>query len=133
MTISFYSMGFRIKIFCQTLQSISKFIIHNFNHSIRQVHKNLLGFDPCSARDCVCIILYLKNLLLQRIFHTFDQNTFNCNLLFLLDMLSNYEIQFICICELNTSYILIGTAKKIFMNHNNSQEDNECYSRTSWE
>ena len=44
--------------------------------------------------------------------YTFDQNTFNCNLLFLLDMLSNYEIQFICICELNTSYIVIGTAKK---------------------
>ena len=79
--------------------------------SIRHIYeKILLGFDPCSARDCVCIILYLKNLLLQRI--TFDQNTFNCNLLFLLDMLSNYEIQFICICELNTSYIVIGTAKK---------------------
>ena len=61
--------------------------------SIRHIYeKILLGFDPCSARDCVCIILYLKNLLLQRIdFHTFDQNTFNCNLLFLLDMLSNLK------------------------------------------
>ena len=64
--------------------------------------KNLLCFDPCLTRECGYIISYLTNLWLQGasyeqyltltrgdISYTFDQNTFNCNLLFLLDTLSN--------------------------------------------